>query len=112
MNETTITNASQDYLNDLITTKEAAKILRVSKKTLENWRTRKLFGLPFFSADVQFGSTWYYLRERIEQLKKIYQKGILQNMYKLARKFPDDFQKSSSFTESSVQPTFFTEFAD
>jgi len=87
--DTTITNA-------YISTQEAAQILGVSTSTLENWRTRKLFGCPFFSADKKFGDTWYYLRERVEQLKEVYQKGILQSMYKLARKFSDNFQKSPS----------------
>ena len=88
---------------DLISTKEAADILGVSRKTVENWRNRKLFGCTFFSADEKHGDTWYYERERVEQLKEVYQKGILQNMYKLSRKFSeanpnlsDNFQKPSS----------------
>ena len=80
--DTTITKA-------YISTQEAAQILGVSTSTLSKWRTRKLFGCPFFSADKKFGDSWYYLRERIEQLKEVYQKGILQSMYKLARKFSD-----------------------
>ena len=90
-------------VKDLISTKEAAEILGVSRKTVENWRNRKLFGCTFFSADEKHGDTWYYYRERVEQLKEVYQKGILQNMYKLARKFSeanpnlsDNFQKLSS----------------
>ena len=86
-NETTVTNA-------YISTKQAAFLLDVSTSTLKNWRTRELFGCPFFTADKKFGDTWYYLRERVEQLKEVYQKGILQSMYKLARKFSDNFQKS------------------
>ena len=88
-NDTTVTNA-------YISTQEAAQILGVSVKTVASWRTRKLFGCPFFSADKKFGDTWYYLRERVEQLKEVYQKGILQSMYKLARKFSDNFQKPAT----------------
>ena len=90
-------------VKDLISTKEAADILGVSRKTVENWRNRKLFGCTFFSADEKHGDTWYYERERVEQLKEVYQKGILQNMYKLSRKFSeanpnfsDNFHKLSS----------------
>ena len=88
-------------MEDLITTREVADILDVSKKTVENWRNRKLFGCYFFPADEKRGDTWYYRRERVLQLKSVYQFGILQNMYKLARKNPEptppaDFQKPSS----------------
>lgn len=86
---------------DLISTKQVADMLGVSAKTVASWRTRKLFGVPFFTADVKRGDTWYYLRERVEQLKSVYQFGILQKMYKLARLsdseyFSDDFQKSAT----------------
>ena len=89
----------------LMSTSEAAKFLGVSTSTLENWRSRKLFGVPFFTADELHGGTWYYYRERVEQLKSVYQKGTLQNMYQLARKFsdadprvifPDNFQNPPS----------------
>ena len=84
-------------MQDLISTKEAAKKLNVSHKTLEKWRERKLFGVPFFAADEMRGGTWYYERERVEQLKSVYQKGVLQNMYKLAKALDSipsaDFQK-------------------
>ena len=82
--------------DDLLTTKETAQILGVSTSALENWRSRELFGCKFFTADKKFGNTWYYLRERVEQLKEVYQPGILQSLYKLARKFSDNFQKSPS----------------
>ncbi|MBO4780072.1 MAG: DUF927 domain-containing protein, partial [Selenomonadaceae bacterium] len=75
--------------DDLITTREVAEILGVTKSTVEKWRQRKLFGCYFFSADEKRGDTFYYYRERVLQLKAIYQKGILQNMYKLARRNPD-----------------------
>ena len=83
---------------DLISTKEAAELLGVSSATLKNWRTRKLFGCEIFPADEKHGNTWYYERERVEQLKEVYHKGVLQNMYKLAKKFAekelsDNFQK-------------------
>lgn len=70
-------------MEQLLSTKEAAEILGVSPSTLEKWRNRTLFGVPFFTADEQHGGTWYYYRERVEQLKAIYQPGILQDMYKL-----------------------------
>ena len=98
-NDTTVTNA-------YISTQEAAEILGVSTSTMKNWRTRKLFGCPFFSADKKFGNDWYYLRERVEQLKEVYQKGILQSMYKLARKFSDNFQKSDSSDQKGL-PKFY-----
>lgn len=84
-------------MDNLISTKEAAKILNVSTSALRKWRERKLFGVPFFPADEQHGGSWYYYRERVEQLKSVYQKGILQNMYRLADAFDAlpsaDFQK-------------------
>ena len=84
-------------MQDLLSTKEAAKLINVSPNTLTQWRVRKLFGVPFFTADEMHGDTWYYYRERVEQLKSVYKKGILQNMYKLAEAFdslpPPDFQK-------------------
>ena len=87
-------------MQDLISTKEAAKIIGVSPATLEKWRNRKLFGVPFFAADENHGGTWYYERERVEQLKSVYQKGVLQNMYKLAKALDSipspDFQKSAT----------------
>ena len=87
-------------MQDLISTKEAAKLIGVSPATLEKWRNRKLFGVPFFAADENHGGTWYYERERVEQLKSVYQKGVLQNMHKLAKALEDlpsaDFQKSST----------------
>ena len=88
-------------MGELMTTREVADILDVSKKTVENWRNRKLFGCCFFPADEKRGDTWYYRRERVEQLKAVYQFGILQNMYKLAKRNPEpahsaDFQKPSS----------------
>lgn len=102
---------------DLITTADAALILGVSTSTLKNWRNRKLFGVPFFTADEKHGDTWYYLRKRVEQLKEVYQPGILGNMYKLARKFKgktlsDYFQKGDSsdaktFSLSKIEPCFF-----
>ena len=97
-----------DRMNDLMTTREVADFIGVSRKTVENWRSRKLFGCYFFPADEKHGDTLYYKRERVEQLKSVYQFGILQNMYKLARLNPEatppaDFQKSDS---SSRQDDF------
>ena len=90
-------NKGDEKMQDLINTKEAAAILGVSHKTLEKWRERKLFGVTFFPADEMHGGTWYYYRERVEQLKSVYQKGILQSMYRLADAFDAlpsaDFQK-------------------
>ena len=87
-------------MENLINTKEAAAILNVSPETVKKWRERKLFGVPFFTADEMHGDTWYYYRERVEQLKSVYQKGILQNMYRLANAFDTlpsaDFQKSGT----------------
>lgn len=81
--DTTISDAT------LITTKEAAQILGVAPRTIASWRERKLFGVPFFTADAMKNGAWFYERERVEQLKAVYHKGILGNMYKLARKFKD-----------------------
>ena len=92
MNDTTVTDA-------YISTREAAFMLDVSRSTLKNWRTRELFGCKFFTADKKIGNTWYYLRERVEQLKSVYQPGILQSMYKLARNFSYNFQKSVSSSD-------------
>ena len=100
--DTTITNA-------YISTQEAAQILGVSVRTVANWRNRKLFGCPFFTADKKFGDTWYYLRERVEQLKEVYQKGILQSMYKLARKFSDNFQIGDSRNQKGLPKFYDTE---
>ena len=50
-------------MENLINTKEAAAILGISPKTLEKWRERKIFGVPFFTADERHGNTWYYYRE-------------------------------------------------
>ena len=100
-------------MKDLINTKEAAKILGVSPKTLEKWRERKLFGVPFFPADEMHGGTWYYDRERVEQLKSVYQKGLLQNMYKLADAFESlpspDFQKSPTRLDCFASGFYTTE---
>ena len=38
-------------MQDLLSTKEAAKLINVSPNTLTQWRVRKLFGVPFFTAD-------------------------------------------------------------
>jgi len=91
----------------LIPAKEAADILGGSSVTLKNWRTRKLLGYSSFDTDEKHGDTWYY--ERVEQLKEVYHKGILQNMYKLARKFAkanpnlsDDFQKTGKWTKDRL----------
>lgn len=90
-----------DSMDDLMTTREVADFIGVSLSTVKNWRSRKLFGCYFFPADEKHGDTLYYKRERVEQLKAVYQFGILQNMYKLAKRNPeatppDDFQKSDS----------------
>ena len=92
-------NKGSPKLQALMTTREVADELDVSVSTVKHWRTRKLLGCYFFSADEKHGDTLYYYRERVEQLKAVYQKGILQNMYKLAKKnpepiSPDYFQKS------------------
>lgn len=81
---------SQETTATLLTTKEAAELLGVSVNTLRQWRQRKLFGCPFFTADTFYGNTAYYDRERVEQLKAIYQPGVLQDMYKLARLNSED----------------------
>ena len=87
-------------MKDLISTKEAAKIICVSPNALERWRNRKLFGVPLFTADEMHGGTWYYERERVEQLKSVYQKGVVQSMYRLANELDNipspDFQKSAT----------------
>ena len=70
--------------NDLLSTKEAAQILDVAPRTLGYWRERKLFGIPLFTADEMHGDTFYYYRERIEQLKAVYHPGILTDMYRIA----------------------------
>ena len=70
-------------MQDLLSTKEAAKLINVSPNTLTQWRVRKLFGVPFFTADEMHGDTWYYYRERVEQLKSVYKKGILRNFRKI-----------------------------
>ena len=94
--------------NDLIATNEVAQILGVSTSTLEHWRERKLFGVPFFTGDEQRGNMWYYRRERVEQLKGVYRKGVLQNMYKLADLNSDnpwtiDFQQSDTAIAEAKQ---------
>ena len=99
-------------MKDLISTKEAAKLINVSPATLEKWRNRKLFGVPFFAADENHGGTWYYERERVEQLKSVYQKGVLQNMYKLAKALESlpsaDFQKSATSGCTPLSTGFYT----
>ena len=93
----TTADISQAVTATLLSTKEAAELLGVSVNTLRQWRQRKLFGCPFFTADTSYGNTAYYDRERVEQLKAVYQPGVLQDMYKLARlnsenNTPYDFQ--------------------
>ena len=100
-------------MKDLIGTGEAAYILGVSSKTLITWRERKIFGVPFFAADEMHGGTWYYERERVEQLKSVYHKGVLQNIYKLAQLHlapeevlpesdrPSNLQKQTASSESN-----------
>lgn len=73
-----------DCMEDLMTTREVADFIGVKRSAVVNWRNRKLFGCYFFAADEKRGDTWYYYRERVEQLKAVYQKGVLQDMYKLA----------------------------
>ena len=41
-----------DIMEELVTTNEAAGILKVSPITLRQWRKRKLFDVPFFTAQV------------------------------------------------------------
>ena len=94
-------NTNAKSLQDLMTTREVADYLGVTVSTVKNWRQRKLFGCYFFPADKKHGDTWYYYRERVEQLKSVYNFGVLQNMHKLAKRNPeptppDDFQKSDS----------------
>lgn len=84
-------NKSSPHLQDLVNTEEAAKILDVSTSTLRNWRTQKIFGCYFFTADEKHGNTWYYYRERVEQLKSVYNKNNLQNFYKMLERFEFDF---------------------
>ena len=69
---------------DLISTKEAAEILEVTPRAIGYWRERKISGIPLFTADEKHGDTWYYYRERIEQLKSVYRKGILMDLYRIA----------------------------
>lgn len=106
-------NTTADKLQDatatLLTTKEAAELLDVSPRAVANWRSRKLFGCHFFTADEKHGNTWYYERERVEQLKSVYQKGVLDNMYKLAllnaeaeEDVSELFQKTDSSGEMPV----------
>ena len=78
---------------DYITTDEVADILGVSNETVKKWRTRKVFGVPYFSPDVKKGGTWLYDRERVLQLKEVYKKGTLQAAYKSSlHNFSDNFQ--------------------
>ena len=106
-------NKGADKMNDLISTKEAAEILGVSVETLKNWRKRKIFGVIYFQPDAydtgngiitidelsavhndsvvnrrsQGGgkNKWkaLYFRERILQLKAVYNKGNLSSIYKM-----------------------------
>ena len=92
-----------DRMNDLMTTREVADFLDVTKSTVEKWRQRKLFGCYFFPADEKHGNTFYYRRERVEQLKAVYQFGILQNMYKLARRNPEP-EPLTVFSEIADKP--------
>ena len=81
--------------SELITTKDAALLLNVPSKYFEIWRNRKLFGVPFFQADAKIGRKWYYKRERIMQLKSVYQEEILQNMYKMDSNFENISENTS-----------------
>ena len=89
-------------MTNLIRTKEAAKILGVTPDALRKWRTRKLFGCPFFPADELRGKIWYYDRERVEQLKAVYQPGTLSNMYKLAKESANIFLVEGRIVTSTV----------
>ncbi len=89
-------------MKDLIRTKEAAEILGVTPDALRKWRTRKLFGCPFFPADELRGKIWYYDRERVEQLKAVYQPGTLSNMYKLVKESANIFLVEGRIVKSTV----------
>ncbi|MBR4384345.1 MAG: MerR family transcriptional regulator [Selenomonadaceae bacterium] len=89
--------------NDLISTKEAAEILDVAPRTLGYWRERKIFGIPFFTADEKHGDTFYYYRERIEQLKAVYYPGILMNMYRIAA---IEDKRNERLNENTPSPDF------
>ena len=89
-------------MEDLISTAEAAEILGVSQAALRQWRMRKLFGCYFFEADEKHGNNWYYYRERVEQLKAVYQKGVLQDMYKLEFLNSEAEEDDSEFFQNSV----------
>ncbi len=78
-------------IDPLVSTEEAAEILDVSVSTLKNWRSRKIFGCYYFTADEKHGNTWYYYRERVEQLKSVYNKGNLKNVEKMLERFEFDF---------------------
>ena len=86
-------------LGDLISTKEAAQILGVSQETLKQWRTRRIFGVRFFPADVKDKGAWYYYRERVEQLKEVYNKGNLQNVYTASRNNLSDDDNETIYYE-------------
>ena len=81
---------------DLISTKQAAELLGVTPNTLRQWRTRKIFGVTIFTADVKEGGRCFYQRERILQLKSVLQKGIVSNIYKLANLSDDEVIENDS----------------
>ena len=70
---------------DLVDTRSAADIIGTTVNNLFQWRTREIFGCVFFPADELHGNTWYYRREKCEQMRDVYHKGILSNMRKIQR---------------------------
>ncbi len=51
---------------DLLTTSEAAKLLKVAKKTLEKWRSEGSFNLPYITVG---GSIKYDKQDIVNYLK-------------------------------------------
>ena len=89
-------------MDELLSTKEAAKLINVSPENMRKWRERKLFGCVFFSADEKRGKKWYYKRERVEQLAAVYQKGILADLVKLSKDTANTVLVDGQFIDSTV----------
>lgn len=53
-------------MSDVLTLEEACEILRVSKDTIEGWRTRRI-GPPFFKYTQARTSPLFILRRDLEQ---------------------------------------------
>ena len=82
---------------DMYSSGDVAKILDVSRMTIDRWRDETLFGCPILPEDlIDHNGVRYYFRDRIDQLAKVFRKD-----WRTAWAKPND--KNDSADVSSVQ---------